>query len=98
MRWLRPEFQAPAHAASVDEAFDLGEPAAAGAVILAWPTSLPDQVSAVAGVLAASPGPIAAGEIARAFRGTRSASVSPVLEALAAMGQARRLGDGRFAA
>ena len=49
-------------------------------------------------VLAAAPAPLAAQDIARTFRGKRAATVRPVLDALAAIGQARRLEDGRYAA
>lgn len=44
------------------------------------------------------PAPLAAQDIARSFKGKRAATVRPVLDALAAIGQARRLEDGRYAA
>ena len=97
--WLRPEFQAPgATAPQVNATLDLGDaPAAAPATIIPWPKTLAEQVSAVADVLAASPAPQHPREIARAFDGKRAASVTPVLDALSAIGQARRLADGRYA-
>jgi hypothetical protein len=100
IRWLRPEFQAPgATEPQVNATLDLGDaPAAAPATITPWPKTLAEQVSAVASVLAASPAPQHPRDIARAFDGKRAARVTPVLDALAAIGQARKLADGRFAA
>ena len=68
------------------------------AEILEWPDALPERVVAVAGVVARAARPLAAGEVARAFKGKRAASVSPVLDALAGMGRVRKLADGRYAA
>ena len=101
IRWLRPAFQAPGEAAKpVTQELELGEvaPARPTATILPWPKSLPEQVSAVAGVLAGAGRPLPPQEVARAFAGKRASSVTPVLDALAAIGQARRLEDGRYAA
>jgi hypothetical protein len=66
--------------------------------IIPWPKSLPEQVSAVAALLAATSVPQHPREIACAFDGKRAGSVTPVLDALTAIGQARRLSDGRYAA
>jgi hypothetical protein len=98
-RWLRPEFQSPgATAPQVNATLDLGDaPVAAPAAIIPWPKTLAEQVSAVAAILAAAPAPQHPRDIARAFDGKRAASVTPVLDALAAIGQARKLADGRFA-
>ena len=100
IRWLRPEFQSPgATAPQVNATLDLGDaPAAAPATITPWPKTLAEQVSAVAAILAGSSAPQHPRDIARAFDGKRAASVTPVLDALTAIGQARRLGDGRYAA
>jgi hypothetical protein len=100
IRWLRPEFQAPgATAPQVNATLDLDDaPAAASATIIPWPKTLAEQVSAVAAILATSTAPQHPRDIARAFDGKRAASVTPVLDALAAIGQARRLADGRYAA
>ncbi len=100
VRWLRPELQAPDNAEPVAATLNLGEavppiPSGAG---LRWPTTLPEQVTAVAQILAAAATPISSRDVARAFVSKRAASIEPVLEALAAIGQARRLGDGRYAA
>jgi len=100
VRWLRPEFQAPAEAPSVAETLDLGETAAAAAspVLTPWPTSLPEQVTAIAKILTAAARPLSSRDVARVFNGKRASTVEPVLNALAAIGQARRLADGRYAA
>jgi hypothetical protein len=47
---------------------------------------------------AAAPRPLAAQDIARSFKGKRASTVKPVLDALAGLGMARRLNDGRYAA
>jgi DNA-binding transcriptional ArsR family regulator len=99
VRWFRPEFQAPSYVAPTEQAaLALPEAEKPTAEILEWPGALPEQVVAVAGVVSRAAKPLAAGEVARAFRGKRAASVSPVLDALAGMGQVRKLEDGRYAA
>ena len=57
-----------------------------------------EQVSAVAAILASSPAPQHPRDIARAFKGTNAKGIAPVADALSAIGQARRLADGRYAA
>jgi len=99
IRWLRPEYQAPEYKAPVTQTLDFGETATAVPDnIIAWPNALPEQVSAVQQVLAAASAPLAPQDVARAFKGKRAATVRPVLEALAGIGMARRLEDGRYAA
>lgn len=66
--------------------------------LVPWPKSLPDQVTAVAKILQAAPRPLTSRDVARAFDGKRASTIEPVLNALAAVGQARRLTDGRYAA
>lgn len=100
IHWLRPEFQAPGAAASrTNRSLDLGDtPVAAPAYIIPWPKTLAEQVSAVATILSANTTPQHPRDIARAFDGKRAASVTPVLDALTAVGKARKLPDGRYAA
>lgn len=99
IRWLRPEYQAPDYKAPVTQTLDLGETAAARPDnVIPWPGSLPEQVSAVQAILAAAAAPLAPQDVARAFSGKRAATVRPVLDALAGIGMARRLQDGRYAA
>ena len=100
IRSLRPEFQSPGAAApQVNATLDLGEaPVAAPATIIPWPKTLAEQVSAVATILAAAPIPQHPRDIARSIQGTNAKGVTPVLDALTAIGQARKLADGRYAA
>lgn len=99
VRWLRPEYQAPDYKAPVNATLDLGETAVSMPDnIIPWPEKLPDQVSAVAAILSGSATPLAPQDVARNFKGKRAATVQPVLEALAGIGMARRLIDGRYAA
>ncbi len=100
IRWLRPDFQSPgATAPQVNATLDLGDaPVTAPAAIISWPKTLAEQVSAVAAILAAAPIPQHPRDIARAIQGTNAKGVTPVLDALAAIGQARKLADGRYAA
>ena len=99
IHWLRPEFQAPDYKAPVTQTLDLGETAAVlPDNVIPWPGSLPEQVSAVQTILSAAGSPLAPQDVARAFKGKRAATVRPVLDALAGIGMARRLKDGRYAA
>nr|WP_166175715.1 class I SAM-dependent DNA methyltransferase [Altererythrobacter segetis] len=99
IRWLRPEYQAPDYDAPVTQSLDLGQTAAtAPDNVIPWPDSLPEQVSAVQSVLASVGVPLAPQDVARAFKGKRAATIRPVLDALAGVGMARRLKDGRYAA
>lgn len=99
VRWLRPEFQAPDYQTPVTQSLDLGEVAPVMPDnVIPWPGSLPEQVSAVQQVLSAAAAPLAPQDVARAFKGKRASTVRPVLDALAGIGMARRLKDGRYAA
>ncbi|WP_174278341.1 class I SAM-dependent DNA methyltransferase [Sphingomonas bacterium] len=98
VRYLRPEFQDPGYRAPIATTFDLGEAVAPVSNVVPWPATLPEQVGAVQSILAAAPKPLGAGDIARSFQGKRAATVRPVLDALAGLGMARCLNDGRYAA
>lgn len=100
IRWLRPEFQAPgAVAHQVNATLDFGDaPSPAPSTVIPWPKTLAEQVSAVAAILAATPAAQHPREIARSIQGTNATGVTPVLDALTAIGQARKLADGRYAA
>lgn len=72
VRWLRPEFQARAAGAQAgldvapDDEAVTGEPAAAPAAPVVkrpWPSGLPEQIKAVAELLAASPQPLALADL-----------------------------------
>ena len=66
--------------------------------VIAWPKDLPEQIGAVQSILSSANQPLAAQDIARAFKGKRAATVRPVLDALAGVGLARRTGEGKYAA
>lgn len=66
--------------------------------VIPWPTDLPEQISVVQAVLAGATRPLGPQDIARNFKGKRPATIRPLLDALAGLGMARRLSDGRYAA
>ncbi len=99
VRYLRPEFQDPGYQPPINETLDLGEAAAPlPDNVIAWPKDLPAQIGAVQSILSSSPEPLAAQDIARAFKGKRAATVRPVLDALTGVGLARRTVEGKYAA
>jgi hypothetical protein len=112
IRWLRPEFQNPQAAqASIglesggsgrrnqksDEATSLPAPARASTQ-QAWPQTLPDQLAAVARVLSESNSAQTETQLAAHFtgKGRWKSRLPDILEALAALGRARSLDDGRW--
>ncbi len=98
MRWLRPEYRNPGGATAEELVLEAAtETRAAPAARAAWPASLPAQVQAVAASLAAQDGPTTPDRLARTFARARAAKVAEILEALASLGQARKLPDGRYA-
>ena len=64
----------------------------------AWPATLPEQVAAVASVLADSPAALAQDDIAARFtgKGPWKRRLPEILETLAALGRARLVEDGRW--
>jgi len=112
IRWLRPEFQNPqaAQAAIGLESGDSGRrnqkpdaatspPAPARAPTQnAWPSTLPDQLAAVARILADTPTAQTEAQLAANFtgKGRWKSRLPDILEALAALGRARRVEDGRW--
>lgn len=96
--YLRPQFQAAKTRKAQTRvlAFEPQQPATPRALI--WPPTLAEQVVAVGRVIASAKTPLSAAEVSRAFEGKRAATLTPVLDALSALGQARRLDDGRYAA
>ena len=100
VRWLRPDYQAPAEdrRRAAQPAFDIAE--ADG--LAPWPKAVPDQYVALRRALASrtllSGAPAAPAELARQFSGVRPAKLAPMLQALAALGQARDAGGGRYSA
>ncbi len=99
IRWIRPAFQAKAHRAKPSQtALKLRKAQKATVQEREWPNALPDLVVVVASVVARSNKPLTSHEVARAFKGKRAVTVTPVLDALAGMGMVRKLEDGRYAA
>ncbi len=96
VRWLRPEFQAPAEVRrqAAQAALDVGE---AEAALPSWPAKAPEQFVALRAALARG-GPARPADLARRFRGAPDRKVGEMLRTLAALGQARDAGAGRYAA
>jgi hypothetical protein len=106
-RWLRPQFQQPAAAPSQapleTEAASQSAAPAAGARPAAkepWPATLPEQVAAVARVLAQAGGPASVDALSACFsgRGAWKKRLPQLLDTLVALGRARQVDGGRFAA
>lgn len=100
IRWLRPDYQNPAGRAALAKGqqveLDVGAAAEAANKAL-WPKALPEQIAAVRAVLS-DMGEATPEQVARQFKRARAASVKPLLESLSALGQARLIEGGRFAA
>jgi hypothetical protein len=112
IRWLRPAFQNP-HAAQAAIGLESGDsgrrnqkpdaatspPAPARAPTQnAWPSTLPDQLAAVARILADTATAQTEAQLAAHFtgKGRWKSRLPDILEALAALGRARRVEDGRW--
>ncbi len=96
VRWLRPAFQAPAETRRKAEqaAMDIGQAAAS---LPPWPKDAPAQFVALRAALGRD-APSAPADLARQFRGAKPGKVAAMLETLAALGQARQAGAGRWLA
>ena len=104
VRWLRPEFQHPAGAAT-QAALDTGADAAATAPASSarrekqpWPKTVPEQARAVRQALAARAVATTRAELAQTFTRARVRAVEELLQTLAALGQAREVEAGRYVA
>ena len=113
IRWLRPEYQHPAGlplpASAVGERAapaapneisdaDTAKVASVGATPRdPWPALLPEQVAAVARVLAASSGPLSLADLAARFtgKGPWKKRLPQIIDTLEALGRARRDVEGR---
>ncbi len=98
VRWLRPEYQNPDgqhQAKSAQAEMDVG--VADAIEKAAWPKALPEQIAAVREALE-EVGEATPEQIARRFKRARTNAVEPLLESLAALGQASKGDDGRYAA
>jgi hypothetical protein len=97
VRWLRPDFQNPGGAGTVQAEADLATvtPTAAGPSP-AWPKTLPEQIQALRAALSALQGPAGPGDLAQCFTRAPRAKVTELLETLAGLGLVRRLDAGRY--
>ena len=108
IRWLRPEFQNPPKAAAevapsqdvIEMPNEEAEPEVAAAAKTKatrqpWPAALPEQMRAVAEVLAAAAGALAEADLADRFtgRGPWKKRLPQLLQTLEALGRARREGE-----
>jgi len=101
VRWLRPTFQHPTGATQV--AFDEQAAAVAAAPTARrakqpWPKTIPEQARAVRQALAAAGRVVTPAQLAQNFMRARTATVAELLQTLAALGQAREIAPGQYAA
>jgi hypothetical protein len=96
VRWLRPDFQTAGSASPVQteiEGADTETPATPPVPVARqpWPAELPQQIAAVAGVLAASAAPLDLAALAGCFtgKGPWKKRLPQLLDTLAALGRAR---------
>lgn len=113
IRWLRPEFQNPAHgdSSSKDVQQDLDIEVDADdedskqtkktskdkVEKQPWPKTLPEKMAAVQSALQRQGGPIDAKKVAASFARATKTEVDELLKTLVAVGNVRQLDDGRFA-
>jgi len=98
IRWLRPAYQNPTGAqATKGETADLDLGVVAKVEKAPWPKALPDQIAAVREALSEL-GEATPAEVARRFSRARSKTVEPLLDSLAALGQAELVEEGLYAA
>jgi hypothetical protein len=98
IRWLRPDYQNPEGRQTTkgtQAELDVGPTAKVEKA--PWPKTLPDQIAAVREALAEM-GEATPDQIARRFLRARTTSVQPLLDSLAALGQAEKVDEGRYAA
>lgn len=100
VRWLRPEYQNPTGTRqAAQEALPEAEDEAAPAAVREkspWPTNLPQQVAAVRAALSRQTAPVSARELKEQFKNAREPKVREILQALASIGQAREMEEGRY--
>ncbi|MGS4947895.1 class I SAM-dependent DNA methyltransferase [Meridianimarinicoccus sp. RP-17] len=98
IRWLRPDYQNPeGRVAAKGKTKDMDLGVTAKVEKAPWPKTLPDQIAAVREALTEM-GEATPDQIARRFMRARTTSVKPLLDSLAALGQAEKVEEGRYAA
>lgn len=97
IRWLRPEFQRPAVAATetLSLGLDVAVPDEVEVALAKWPLTLSDRITAVREALARTDEAIGVEQVARRFKGARRADVEAILESLSALGIAVSLDAGK---
>ena len=101
VRWLRPEYQISKAGLQTPVA-QQGEiaveviPAVPAIKAVPWPKKLPDQIQAVRRLLSTGH-TIEVKTAAKSFKGARKDRLEEVLQTLVAFGEARSLGQGRYA-
>jgi hypothetical protein len=96
VHWLRPEFQAPEETRrkAVQTVMDVGAVMSLGLAM--WPKDTPTQFIMLRSAL--TRGPASPQDMTRRFKGApRGGKMAEMLATLAALGQARAVGDGRYA-
>lgn len=110
VRWLRPAFQhpeavqaemglsRPTHSEAAKEGGTSPSPPRTEPPRQPWPNTLPEQVAAVARVLAEARAPLAEADLAARFagKGPWKKRLPQLLDTLVALGRARVLEDGRW--
>lgn len=100
VRWLRPEFQNPLSKqelpAQVQKGLEVdfpSNPATPNSTTQPWPTTLPDQVKAVAQVLTSSASALTLAQIEARFtgRGAWRKTLPTLLQTLQALGRAQQV-------
>lgn len=98
VRWLRPEFQAPAVVeepaqAGIEGMEEVVAVERAGSAVKAWPAKLPAQVAAVRDHLQGAD-PFGLSELVKSFKGVKKTELEAVLESLEALGLVVASGEG----
>lgn len=103
IRWIRPALQKPASGeqAGMEMPGETGTKAATAPIALVklpWPTTLPEQIKAIAQLLAAQPTPLGVDAIAAHFtsRGRWRERLPTILDTLQALGRAREARPGHW--
>jgi hypothetical protein len=99
VRWLRPEYQNPEGHSAEQLTVDVGTGKKAATKKVAkkpWPTTLPEQAQAVHSALKVRFLPATTEEIAKTFTRAPRAQVAALLDTLASLGQAIRVGEDRY--
>ncbi len=101
VRWLRPAYQHPQGTAqaSLDIKSEQATKAVAGSKAKSpFPANLAEQARAVRNALAAHSGVVTPAQLAKSFQRARVDRIEELLQTLVLLGQARQVGEGKYAA